>query len=155
MSPRTLLVVLVGLAAVVEDLGWRRISDWTSGGAVVAGLTVHLAQKGWPGALHSLFGAVIGFSVFLIFYLLGGMGGGDIKLMAGFGALLGDGHILPAALMAAATGGVMAAVYLVVRGAARRWKSSGAAASGGNPGDSIPYAPAIAVGALLALFSEV
>ena len=30
-----------------------------------------------------------GAGVFLIFYLLGGMGGGDVKLMAGFGALLG------------------------------------------------------------------
>ena len=88
MSPRALLIVLVGLAAVIEDLGWRRISNWTSGGALVAGLIVHGAQKGWMGALHSLLGALIGFGVFLIFYVLGGMGGGDVKLMAGFGALL-------------------------------------------------------------------
>src|SRR5712692_9928252 len=31
MSARTLLVVIVGLAAVIQDLGWRRISNWTSG----------------------------------------------------------------------------------------------------------------------------
>ena len=47
--------------------------------------------------------AVIGFSIFLIFYLPGGRGGGDLKLMAGFGALLGDGHILWAALFAVLT----------------------------------------------------
>ena len=40
-------------------------------------------------ALYALGGTVVGFAVFLIFYLLGGMGGGDVKLMAGFGALLG------------------------------------------------------------------
>ena len=34
MSPRVLLILTVGVAAVVEDLGWRRISNWTSGGAV-------------------------------------------------------------------------------------------------------------------------
>jgi prepilin peptidase CpaA len=99
MRARTLLVVIVGLAAVIQDLGWARISNWTSGGAVIAGLIVHLTHKGWSGSLHSLFGAMIGFSIFLIFYLLGGMGGGDLELMAGFGALLGDGHILWAALV--------------------------------------------------------
>ena len=160
MNARTLLVVIVGLAGVVEDLSRRRISNWTSGGAVVAGLIVHFAQKGWSGVLHSLFGAAIGFSVFLVFYLLGGMGGGDVKLMAGFGALLGDGRILPASLLAATAGGLMAVVYLMFQAAARRWKArSGKAvpatvASGGRSGESIPYAPAITAGAWLALVFE-
>ena len=89
MTARAWLIVIVGLAAVIEDLGWRRVSNWTSGGAVAAGLIVHYLQKGWSGAWHSLLGALIGFGVFLVFYLLGGMGGGDVKLMSGFGALLG------------------------------------------------------------------
>jgi prepilin peptidase CpaA len=109
---------------------------------------VHFALKGWTGVLHSLFGAAIGFGVFLIFYLLGGMGGGDIKLMAGFGALLGDGRIVPAALLTAMTGGVMAAVYLAVRAVARR------GGSGEKAIESIPYAPAITAGAWLALVLE-
>ena len=37
-----------------------------------------------------------GAGVFLIFYLLGGMGGGDVKLMAGFGAVLGVPRLLEA-----------------------------------------------------------
>jgi len=148
VSARTLLIVIVGLAGVLEDLTRRRISNWTSGGAVIAGLIVHFAQKGWSGALHSLFGAAIGFGVFLIFYLLGGMGGGDVKLMAGFGALLGDSQIVPAALWAALTGGLMAMVYLAVRALARR------AGLGGKASESIPYAPAITAGAWLALVFE-
>jgi prepilin peptidase CpaA len=148
VSARTLLIVIVGVAGVLEDLTRRRISNWTSGGAVIAGLIVHLAQKGWTGAMHSLFGSAIGFAVFLIFYLLGGMGGGDVKLMAGFGALLGDAQIMPAALWAAISGGLMAAVYLAVRAVARR------AGSGEKAGESIPYAPAITVGAWLALVFE-
>ena len=148
MSARTLLILIVGVAGVLEDLTRRRISNWTSGGAVIAGLIVHLAQKGWTGAMHSLFGSAIGFAVFLIFYLLGGMGGGDVKLMAGFGALLGDAQIMPAALWAAVSGGLMAMVYLAVRAVARR------AGSGEKAGESIPYAPAITVGAWLALVFE-
>jgi prepilin peptidase CpaA len=136
------------VAAVLEDLTRRRISNWTSGGAVIAGLIVHLAQKGWTGAMHSLFGSAIGFAVFLIFYLLGGMGGGDVKLMAGFGALLGDAQIVPAALLAAVSGGLMAAIYLAVRGVARRL------GGGAKAGESIPYAPALTAGAWLALVFE-
>jgi prepilin peptidase CpaA len=170
VSLRAMLIVIVGLAAVIEDLGWRRISNWTSGGAVAGGLIVNYLQKGWSGAWHSLLGALIGFGVFLVFYLLGGMGGGDVKLMAGFGALLGDGRILPAALLAAASGGVMALGYLAVRGIFRRsriWLGgavpeapeseepvSEEKLSEAKSGESIPYAPAITMGAWLALLSE-
>ena len=66
------------------------------------------------------------------------MGGGDVKLMAAFGALLGPSGILLAALLAAPIGGVMAAV-------AAAWKHQARA---------IPYAPAIALGAWLALFGK-
>ena len=148
MSARTLLILIVGVASVLEDLTRREISNWTSGGAVIAGLIVHFAQRGWTGAMHSLFGSLIGFCVFLIFYLLGGMGGGDVKLMAGFGALLGDAQIMAAALWVALSGGLMAAGYLAFRAVARR------AGSGEKTGDRIPYAPAIAVGAWLALVFE-
>jgi prepilin peptidase CpaA len=148
VSARTLLILIVGVVGVLEDLTRRRISNWTSGGALVAGLVVHFALKGWTGVLHSLFGAAIGFGVFLIFYLLGGMGGGDIKLMAGFGALLGDGRIVPAALLTAISGGLMAAAYLAVRAVARR------GGSGEKGIESIPYAPAITAGAWLALVLE-
>ena len=159
MNLRAWLIVLVGLAAVIEDLGWRRISNWTSGGALVAGVILHGAQKGWMGALQSLGGAAIGFGVFLIFYVLGGMGGGDVKLMAGFGALLGHRQILPAALLAAASGGVIALGVLSVRWLARRsrvWLGRGAAEPAPAPrsGECIPYAPAITIGAWLALVSD-
>ena len=50
-------------------------------------------------AWFSLIGTLAGFGVFLLFYLLGGMGGGDVKLMAGFGALLGGWKVLEAALV--------------------------------------------------------
>ena len=158
MNPRVWLILAVGVAAIVEDTGWRRISNWTSGGAVVAGLVLHSIEKGWSGAWHALLGTAIGFCAFLVFYLLGGMGGGDVKLMAGFGALLGDRQILAATLLAAASGGAMALGFLAVRSVARRSKVwLGIAAperTVATGGESIPYAPAITVGAWLALVSD-
>jgi prepilin peptidase CpaA len=154
VSPRAVLIVGIGVAAVIEDLRRRRISNWTSGGALAGGLIVHFVQKGWLGAWHSLLGAAIGFGVFLIFYLLGGMGGGDVKLMAGFGALLGDGRIVPAALLAGIAGGLMAMGYLAFRAVFRRSGPQPDAVSV-QSSESIPYAPAIAAGVWLALVSEV
>ncbi len=103
--------------------------------------------------LYAAGGAVAGFAVFLIFYLLGGMGGGDVKLMAGFGALLGRGRLLEAALWTAAVGGILAVC------GSRRAGPSGAGSHRGQADrkaeverqESIPYAPAIALGVWLSL----
>lgn len=145
------MTFLVGCAAVAEDLVRRRISNWTSGAALVAGIAVHLGEKGWRGALAAVAGAALGFAVFLIFYLLNGMGGGDVKLMAGFGSLLGPGPILWAAWMAAVAGGLLAAAYaaVIARRKFRRPVSPCAPAAA----EAIPYAPAIVAGVWLAEFA--
>ena len=91
----------VGGLATVEDLRSRTISNWLCLFGLVAGLVAQTVLQGWSGLGSSLLGAVIGFAVFLIFFLLGGMGGGDIKLMAAFGAILGKRQIVTAAVMAA------------------------------------------------------
>ena len=46
-------------------------------------------------------GSIAGFLVFFVFYWLGGMGGGDVKLMAGLGAVLGIERLWAAALWTA------------------------------------------------------
>jgi prepilin peptidase CpaA len=149
----------VGIAACIDDLRRRQISNWIPGSAFVSGLVLQTVQHGWRGTGSALLGTLAGAGVFLIFYLLGGMGGGDVKLMAGFGALLGARRLFEAALWTAGCGGVMAIVVIaagLVRDLWARGKSSGseAAASSGAPGaraDSIPYAPAIAAGVWLSL----
>ena len=93
-------------------------------------------------------GATLGFAVFLVFYLLGGMGGGDVKLMAGFGSLLGPGAILWAAWIAAVAGGLMAAAYAVVLTVRERHRAGAGRRSARV--DAIPYAPAIVAGVWLA-----
>jgi len=85
--------LLVGVAASIEDLWRRRISNLTIVAGLGAGLIAQVMLCGWwRGAGIWLAGAAAGFAVFLVFYLAGGMGGGDIKLMAAFGACLGAGQ---------------------------------------------------------------
>ena len=161
MNGLTGLIILIGVAASVEDLLRRRISNWIPCCALAGGVGYHLIAAGWKGALSSVLAAAAGFGVFLIFYWLGGMGGGDVKLMAGFGALLGSaGRLMEAALWTAAAGALLALIWL---GAARvrawitSWKASrrhGEPAAEENRAESIPYAPAIAIGAWLALLAR-
>jgi prepilin peptidase CpaA len=153
MTAQVWIAILVGLAATIDDLKRRHISNWICAAALAGGFGWHIGQYGlWPGALYALAGGAAGFAVFLIFYLLGGMGGGDVKLMAGFGALLGAGRLLEAALWTAGVGGILALCVVAVK-STRRWirARSGKANEPVEQNESIPYAPAITLGVWLAL----
>lgn len=108
MTAVAVIAGLVGVAACIDDLWRRRISNWIPCSAFVGGVVLQTVQHGLRGAGSALVGALAGGCVFLAFYLLGGMGGGDVKLMAGFGALLGVKQLLQAALWTAGCGGLMA-----------------------------------------------
>ena len=140
---------LVGLAATIEDLARRTVSNWLSLAALVAGIGCHALAGGWMGLGMALLGAIAGFAVFLVFYVLGGMGGGDVKLMAGFGAVLGVSRVLEAAFWTALTGGLLAAAvigFAAVKSYMRKNATKEPVA--------IPYAPAIVLGVWLTLLAN-
>jgi len=155
MTTQVWIAVLVGLAATVDDLVRREIANWIPAAALAGGFGWQIGQDGWVGALHALAGAGVGFAVFLIFYLLGGMGGGDVKLMAGFGALLGTGRLIEAALWTAGAGGLLALGVVAYQTVRRQlgWKKILTAAEK-ERGESIPYAPAITIGVWLSLMPK-
>jgi prepilin peptidase CpaA len=153
MTTQVWIAVLVGLAATVDDLARRKIANWIPAAALAGGFGWQIGQDGWAGALHALTGAAAGFAVFLAFYLLGGMGGGDVKLMAGFGALLGTGRLIEAALWTAGVGGLLALGAVVYQSVRRRLGSGKRIETSEEKerGNSIPYAPAITLGVWLSL----
>ena len=151
MNWQIVITIAVGIAASVEDLIRRRVSNWISAVALVAGLVIQFSERGWPGVWSALLGAVSGFGVFLVFYLLGGMGGGDVKLMAGFGALLGGANrLFEAAIWTGGVGALIALGVLAYR--FLRSRLAGPGADGG--GRFIPYAPAITLGVWLELVAR-
>jgi len=158
VTAQALLAGGVGIAACIDDVRRRQIANWIPVSAFASGLILQTIEHGWRGAGSALLGTLAGASVFLIFYLAGGMGGGDVKLMAGFGALLGAKRLFQAALWTAGCGGVMALAVIamgLVRDflVRRRSPAQEPVASGqaGRRADSIPYAPAIAAGVWLSL----
>lgn len=155
MTTQVWIAVLVGLAATVDDLVRRQIANWIPAAALAGGFGWQIGRDGWMGALHALGGAAAGFAVFLVFYLLGGMGGGDVKLMAGFGALLGTGRLIEAALWTAGVGGLLALGVVAYQSLRRQFGSKSIlTAAEKERGDSIPYAPAITLGVWLSLMPK-
>ena len=137
--------IFIGLVAAVEDLRRRQIPNWIPVAAIAGGLLIAFRDKGWSGAGSSVAGLVAGFAVFFLFYALGAMGGGDVKLMAGFGAVLGWSRIWEASLWTAAAGGILALAVVAISAMRGNRRVSG------HSSDAIPYAPAIAIGSWLAL----
>lgn len=145
------VAVLAGLAASTEDLIHREISNWITGSAFVAGVACQVYREGWRGLLWALGGAAVAFAIFYARHWFFGMGGGDVKLMAGFGALLGIQRVLWATLYSAVIGGLLAlsvVVWCEVRGLLRGDKGKAAIP------ESIPYGPALSLGAWLAMLPK-
>ena len=163
MTPQVGIALGVGLVASVEDLVRRRISNWIPAAAFLSGVGIACMEHGWRGLVSALLGTACGFTVFLLFYLLGGMGGGDIKLMAGFGSVLGSGRsgvwwhpfeaVLWAALWVAICGAILALAVIAFGALRRLFRKAEAEAS--RRSESIPYAPAIALGVWLSLVPKV
>jgi prepilin peptidase CpaA len=133
MDTTVVIVAVAGCAASGEDLWRRRVSNWIPLTTFVLAFALRIPKHGAGGFFDPLAGAAVGFLIFLAFHLLGGLGGGDIKLMTAFGAALGPQGIVIAAVFGAVFGAVHALVSLSCFGAR-----------------AIPYAPALSLGALLA-----
>jgi len=147
MNSLFLIAALVGVIATAEDLWRQRISNVVTGCAFCAGVCARTVIYGVDGALEAMLAAMLGSAAFLVFFLAGGMGGGDIKLMGAFGAIVGTGQIVVAAVMAAILGALIALGFVGVAAAKRLL-----VARDQNQHVlwlrklSIPYAPAITLG---------
>jgi prepilin peptidase CpaA len=166
------VVALGGLAAWF-DIRERRVPNSVTIPALAAGLAIG-ALGGWEGLGWALGGAAFGFFFALPFFLVGGLGAGDLKLLTAFGALLGPGRLVTAIVVMGLVGGAMAFVAMVQRRAVVRtfrnlwllaltfgrstytgWKGEASEAWLTLDSDgavTVPYAVAIASGALFAWF---
>jgi prepilin peptidase CpaA len=157
-------IVLV-LWAMYSDFRWRKIPNCLTLPAIALGFVLNFVGNSWNGLIFALFGLLLGMGLLMLPYLLGGMGGGDVKLMGGLGALLGSHAILNVFLYTSLVGGVIAVVVAVTNKSLietfkRMWlflkcvflfraPSTGALAF--KKGHTMPYGVAIGAGTLLYL----
>ncbi len=102
------LVAVVLTEAAIIDWKTLKVPNWLTFHFLFAGLAYWAWQGGWSGFGHSLAGAALGLAVLMPLYSIGGMGAGDCKLYAGFGAWVGMSVVLSAFVVSAVVGGVIA-----------------------------------------------
>jgi prepilin peptidase CpaA len=110
------IAVAIALMACVTDLRSRRIPNVLTFGGALAALVFHTAHAGSAGLLTSLAGWGLGGVCFLLPFALGGLGGGDVKLLAALGAWLGPALTVWVALYTGIAGGILALVVALARG---------------------------------------
>lgn len=110
------LLMAVLAVAVYFDLTAKKIPNRLTFPVILWGLCSYAAAEGVEGLLFALQGAAVGFLVLIIPHLMGGIGGGDVKLLAAVGALKGTPFIVEAAVYSALAGGFLALAFLIVYG---------------------------------------
>ncbi len=106
-------VIALLLTGAVYDVRQRRIPNALTLGGALVGLLVNLVLNGRPGALASLEGWGLGVLLLLLPFVMRGIGGGDVKLLAAAGAWGGPTYVFTTALVAAFAGAVLAIGVLV------------------------------------------
>jgi prepilin peptidase CpaA len=101
---------------VATDVRGRRIPNLLTGVGALVGVVLNTVYFGGDGLLASVAGLLGTVTVLLVPFALGGIGGGDVKMMGAIGALLGPHVASVALLVGLAFGGVIMAVHLALRG---------------------------------------
>jgi prepilin peptidase CpaA len=115
----TWLVTLVLIVAATIDGFELKVPNWITLPFIVAGWFYSTLAFGWEGLGWSLLGTAIGLALLLPAYAIGGMGAGDVKLLAGVGAWIYGTHTVYAFSVSAIVGAALAVALVLVN---RAWK---------------------------------
>jgi prepilin peptidase CpaA len=156
--------------AVTTDIREHRIPNLLVVAVLLLGLIVQINTGSATGIVSWAGGLAVGMAIFLPFYIGGGMGAGDVKLMAATTGFLGPEIGFTAGASALIAGLPLAIIYIVARYLTERQATAAEMATPGGPHlhhkpahlvDSregktkrIPYAAAIATGAMIGLWQS-
>ena len=109
-----LVSVVLVVAAVID--GWKlKVPNWITFPFVISGWIYSTACFGWEGLGWSVAGTAVGLVLLLPAYAIGGMGAGDVKLLAGVGAWIWGSATFYAFAWSAIVGGVLAVAMVLLR----------------------------------------
>jgi prepilin peptidase CpaA len=106
-----LLVIL--FICLFTDIKSRKILNIVTLPTIIIGLLLNIYTAGFEGFLFSGKGFLVGLSLLLIPYMLGGIGAGDVKLMAAIGALMGTSFVFYSFIYTALIGGVIGVLLIL------------------------------------------
>jgi prepilin peptidase CpaA len=107
----TFLSILL-VAAAINDIRVHKIPNVLTFTIIIGALLYHFLTKGSDGVFMSTKGLALGIGLFIIPYIMGVMGGGDVKLMGAIGAALGARGVFITAVLTSIVGGIYALTVL-------------------------------------------
>jgi prepilin peptidase CpaA len=110
------LVSFVLVEAALIDGKSLRVPNWLTFHFLLGALAYAFWAGGSAALVWSLEGAAVGLVCLLPLYAIGGMGAGDVKLMAGLGAWIGPFSAMWAFVSSALVGGLIAVGMMVASG---------------------------------------
>jgi prepilin peptidase CpaA len=110
-----LAALLCAAISAIYDVHSRRIPNFITLPAILLGLLLHGVFGGWKEFGTAAAAGLICGLVFFLFYLAGGMGAGDVKLITASGCLAGLSLISHLLVLTALAGGVMAIGIAIYR----------------------------------------
>jgi prepilin peptidase CpaA len=173
MNTDNFLILLLGgvlLLAAIYDRRSHVIPNLLTYPTMLIGLAYHCFTNGLDGFLFSAGGLALGIGIFILPYVMGGMGAGDAKLMGAVGSILGPRGVFIAFLFSGVVGGVYALILLLIKHEygkefigkyvkilktfiyTGQFVSLPASKKEGGP--KLPYGIAIALGTLLYVFLQ-
>ncbi len=110
-------VVLI-VAAIIDGIKLK-VPNWITFPMIISGWIASAVFFHWVGLGASLAGTFLGLALLLPAYAIGGMGAGDVKLLAGVGAWVGVSQVFWAFCISCVIGGIIAVAMVLF---ARKWK---------------------------------
>lgn len=143
-----LVLLLLILIAVWWDVRYRRIPNWLTFSGIIIGFLFQLVTGGVTGLKFAVLGFGLGAAILLIPYYKGGIGAGDVKLLAMIGTWTGVEFLLPACLWMGIFGAVLSLYYIWRE---KVWKLTliGLTNNDYKTGIKVPYGVAIGLGTFM------
>jgi prepilin peptidase CpaA len=113
--PIWLVSAALVVAAIID--GWKfKVPNWITFPMVIGGWIYSGIAFGWMGLAWSVLGTAVGLGLLLPVCAIGGMGEGDVKLLAGVGAWVWATTTFYACCVSMLVGGVLAVGMVIYRG---------------------------------------
>ncbi|HBV98146.1 MAG: hypothetical protein JL50_00435 [Peptococcaceae bacterium BICA1-7] len=110
------LLFLLLIICILTDIKSRRVYNNVLLPFLIISLAAGFIAGGWALFLEGVKGFILGLIVFIIPFSRGGIGAGDVKLMAVIGGIKGPVFVVKVFLAGALAGGLIALVFLAAGG---------------------------------------
>lgn len=115
--PVWFVTIALIVAAIIDGIQLK-VPNWLTFPFVISGWAYSCFYFGWDGLGWSLMGTIVGLALLLPAYAIGGMGAGDVKLLAGVGAWMHATHTFWAFAVSVIVGAILAVLMVAYR---RAW----------------------------------